>query len=344
MRSLTAAACDRRGKVVERPRCPALGIGEVGLESARRVELERIDKLNAMAVRRQPMVAHPADPQAGFELFHDDCRFTDDTVCTLAITEALMTGQDFAPTLRAFVRRYPQAGYGEMFRRWAFAEDAPAYGSWGNGAPMRVAAVGWWTTTEAEALELAAAQAAVSHDHPDAVAAAQAVALALAILWLRHGEAPATVRDRLSARFSYDLRPESALRQGGVDVSAAGTVPPALTAAFDVTDWEDAVRSAVCLGGDTDTLACITGAVADAIHGPPRPDRPDGPQPAHRRAARGARPFRARRRGEAIVPFTRPTPCPPFVQPLHGAPTEYPTTEAAHTAIMGCRAAQRRLL
>ena len=211
---------------------------------------------------------HPAPP-VGFELFHDDCRFTDDTVCTLAVAEALMTAHGFAPTLRAFVRRYPDAGYGGMFRRWAFADDAPAYGSWGNGAPMRVASVGWWAKSEAEALELAAAQAAVSHDHPDAVAAAHAVALA--ILQLRQGTAPAAVRDQLAARFGYDLRPETALRSGGFDISAAGTVPPALAAAFEAADREEAVRSAVCLGGDTDTLACITGAVAEAIHGVPGP-------------------------------------------------------------------------
>lgn len=208
-------------------------------------------------------------PPAGFALFHRDCRFTDDTVCTLAVAEALATGAGFAPTLRAFVRRYPDAGYGGMFLRWAFSDDAPAYGSWGNGAPMRVAAVGWWARSEAEALELAAAQAAVSHDHPDAVAAAQAVALA--ILWLRGGSAPAAVCDRLTARFGYDLRPEVALRGGVFDVSAAGTVPPALAAAFGAAGWEEAVRTAVCLGGDTDTLACIAGAVAEALHGLPGP-------------------------------------------------------------------------
>lgn len=209
---------------------------------------------------------HPGPP-AGFKLFHHDCRFTDDTVCTLAVAEALATGRDFASSLRAFVRRYPDAGYGAMFLRWGLAADAPAYGSWGNGAPMRVAAVGWWAQSESEALELASAQAAVSHDHPDAIAAAQAVAVAI---WqLRQGEAPAEVSTYLSGAFGYDLRPDTALRSGGFDISAAGTVPPALVAAFKASGWEDAVRTAVCLGGDTDTLACITGAVAEAIHGVP---------------------------------------------------------------------------
>lgn len=209
---------------------------------------------------------HPSPPK-GFTLFHPACRFTDDSVCTLAVADALMSDGDFAGSLRAFVRRHPGRGYGGMFIRWASSDDAPAYGSWGNGAPMRTAAVGWLARDEAEAKELAAAQAAVSHNHPDAMAAAQAVALA--IFLLRRGVAPATVRTRIAEAFNYDLRPDTALAGGGFDVSAAGTVPPALTAAFEAEDWEGAVRTAICLGGDTDTLACIAGAVAEAIHGLP---------------------------------------------------------------------------
>ncbi len=209
---------------------------------------------------------HPAPP-ADFELFHPRCRFTDDTVCSLAVAEAIMVGADFAETLRAFVRRHPDRGYGGLFIGWAMTDGAPAYGSWGNGAPMRVAAVGWLAENERQVDELASAQAAVSHDHPDALAAAQAVARA--VFALRRGEAVAAVRRRLGEDFGYDLRPETALRRGGFDVSAAGTVPPALAAAFEADDWEAAVRTAVCLGGDTDTLACIAGAVAEAIHGVP---------------------------------------------------------------------------
>lgn len=208
-----------------------------------------------------------AGPPRDFTLFHPACRFTDDTVCTLAVADALLGGRDFAATLRDFVRRHPERGYGGLFLEWAFADDAPAYGSWGNGAPMRVAAVGWLARDEAEALELAAAQAAVSHDHLDAVAAAQAIALA--IFLIRQGVAPAIVRERIIDRFDYDLRPGIALARGGFDVSAAGTVPPALAAALGADDWEGAVRTVVSLGGDTDTLACIAGAVAEAIHGLP---------------------------------------------------------------------------
>jgi ADP-ribosyl-[dinitrogen reductase] hydrolase len=209
-----------------------------------------------------------AGPPRDFPLFHSACCFTDDSVCTLAVADALLGERDFAGSLRAFVRRHPARGYGGMFLHWALSDDAPAYGSWGNGAPMRVAAVGWLARDEAEALELAAAQAAVSHDHPDAIAAAQAVALA--ILLVRSGLPPATLRQRLAENFGYDLAPERALVRGGFDISAAGTVPPALSAVLEAEDWEGAVRLAVCCGGDTDTLACITGAVAEALHGLPR--------------------------------------------------------------------------
>lgn len=206
-------------------------------------------------------------PPSDFALFHPHCRFTDDTVCTLAVADALLGPRDFAASLRAFVRRHPDRGYGGMFLAWAFSDEAPAYGSWGNGAAMRASAVGWLAADETEAMHLAAAQAAVSHDHPQAIAAAQAVALA--ILLLRQGVAPPIVRQRIIDEFGYDLAPEHALKRGGFDVSAAGTMPPALTAAFEARDWEGAVRTAVCLGGDTDTLACIAGAVAEAIHGVP---------------------------------------------------------------------------
>jgi ADP-ribosyl-[dinitrogen reductase] hydrolase len=204
-------------------------------------------------------------PPRDFMLFHPTCFFTDDTVCTLAVADALLGERDFAASLRAFARRHPARGYGGMFLDWAFTDDAPAYGSWGNGAPMRVAAVGWLARDEAEALELAAAQAAVTHDHPDAIAAAQAVALV--ILLSRSGLPRAALRRRLVEDFGYDLTPERVLARDGFDISAAGTVPPAITAALEAEDWEGAVRTAICLGGDTDTLACIAGAVAEAIHG-----------------------------------------------------------------------------
>ncbi|MEC5383846.1 ADP-ribosylglycohydrolase family protein [Aurantimonas sp. C2-6-R+9] len=163
-------------------------------------------------------------PPAHFALFHPDCRFTDDTVCSLAVAYALMDGRDFAAALRMLVQRHPYRGYGGMFATWAHAEAAPAYGSRGNGAPMRVAAVGWLAADAADASELAAAQAIVSHDHPDAIAASRAVAGT--IFALRKGGDIGEVRRWVTEAFGYDLRPKHALRASGFDISAAGTVPP----------------------------------------------------------------------------------------------------------------------
>src|SRR5262249_60806144 len=106
-----------------------------------------------------PQFEAPPAPPPDFELSHPTRRFTDDTVCTVAVADALLRARDFAASLRSFVRRHPHRGYGEMFIDWAFSDDAPAYGSWGNGAPMRAAAVGWLASTETEVLDLGAAHA-----------------------------------------------------------------------------------------------------------------------------------------------------------------------------------------
>jgi ADP-ribosylglycohydrolase len=204
-----------------------------------------------------------------FPLFGRGVSFTDDTVCTVAIADALLCSGDFAQYLRAYVRRYPGRGYGGMFVRWAHTPGMAAYGSWGNGAAMRVSATAWLASDEAAALATAARTAAVSHDHPDAIAGAQAAVLAA---WLaRHGAAADTIRREITARFGYDLSlsVEQIRAWYAFDISCKGTVPPALVCALEATGYEDAIRNAVSLGGDTDTLACITGGIAEALHGLP---------------------------------------------------------------------------
>ncbi|HSA79583.1 MAG TPA: ADP-ribosylglycohydrolase family protein [Geminicoccaceae bacterium] len=204
-----------------------------------------------------------------FPLFGPGVRFTDDTVCTVAIADALMQGGDFAGTLRAYVRRYPVRGYGGMFRRWAMTPKMPAYGSWGNGAAMRVSPIAWWARDEEELSRLAARTAAVSHDHPDAIAGAQAIALAM---WLaRAGSKRPEIRAIIQRRFGYDLQPtiDQIRAWYRFDVSCKGTVPPAIVCALEAEDYEDAVRNAISLGGDSDTLACITGGIAEILYGLP---------------------------------------------------------------------------
>lgn len=206
-----------------------------------------------------------------FPLFQDISHFTDDTICTVAVADWLMgEAPDPADHLRRWVRRYPDAGYGGLFIDWAMRDDAPAYGSWGNGAPMRSAPVGWVARDAGEANALAEASARVSHDHPDAILAAQAVAMS--VLAFRDGASAAHVRQVLELRFGYDMGADAAAWRGlGFDVSAAGSTPAALACALEAEDWEQAVRLAVSLGGDADTLACMAGAVAEARFGVPEP-------------------------------------------------------------------------
>jgi ADP-ribosylglycohydrolase len=204
-----------------------------------------------------------------FPLFDERCTFTDDTVCTVAVAAWLLDGGDLASIMRAFVRRHPDRGYGGMFRDWARSDDRPAYGSWGNGAAMRVSPIAYAAKREPEVFELAAKSAAITHDHPDAVSGAQAVAFAM---WrARNGADAAEVRATVADWFEYDLaRPlDEARRTHGFDVSCAGTVPPALLCALEAWSYEDAVRNAVSLGGDVDTIACITGGLAECLFGLP---------------------------------------------------------------------------
>jgi ADP-ribosyl-[dinitrogen reductase] hydrolase len=205
--------------------------------------------------------------ESDFPLFLPSSRFTDDTVCSLAVANAIMGDGDFANHLRRLCRSYPGAGYGGMFRRWFAADDAPAYGSWGNGAPMRVSAVGWLAQSLDEVDALAQAQASVSHDHPDAIKASQAVARAIFLLC--RGQDPAVVEKSLSHEFSYDLSAAAIKTRPRFDITAKGTAQTGLSIALRSRRYEDAIRKAVILGGDTDTLACVAGSIAEAMHGIP---------------------------------------------------------------------------
>ena len=208
-----------------------------------------------------------------FPLLGPASTFTDDSVLTCATAEVLLDGGDYAEAYRRYYRAYPERGFGGRFRQWAARDDAGPYGSFGNGAAMRVGPVGWAREDLAAVYAEAAASAAVSHDHPEGVRGAQATAGA--VFLARTGADAATLRERLSADFGYDLdRTLAAIRPGyGFDVSCQGSVPEALIAALEAADYEGAVRGAVSLGGDADTQACIAGAVAEARWGVPGPLR-----------------------------------------------------------------------
>jgi ADP-ribosylglycohydrolase len=179
-----------------------------------------------------------------------------------------MVDGNFAKHLRRLCRCYPDAGYGGMFRRWFAVDDEPAYGSWGNGAPMRVSAVGWLARSIDEVDTLAEAQASVSHSHPDAIIASRAVARA--IFLLSQGKETADVEESISKECSYDLSAGAIGTRPRFDITAKGTAQTGLSIALRSSSYEAAIRDVVLLGGDTDTLACVAGSVAEAIHGVPQ--------------------------------------------------------------------------
>ena len=204
-----------------------------------------------------------------FKLFDNRCRFTDDTVLTVAIADAVLTGRSYRKSLIAIGRRYPRAGYGGSFLRWLYSDDPRPYNSWGNGSAMRVSPIGFAFVSEDEVLRQAEMTAIVSHNHPEGIKGAQATALA--IFLARTGFSKEQIRTRLAAGFSYNLnRTVDAIRPGyAFDISCQGTVPEAIIAFLDSDSYEDAVRNAISLGGDSDTLACITGGIAEAFYGVP---------------------------------------------------------------------------
>lgn len=204
-----------------------------------------------------------------FPLFHPAATFTDDTVCTLAVADCLVANGEFARYLRGYVRSYPDRGYGQMFFEWAFADGAPAYGSWGNGAAMRVGPIAYAADTLEAAIDLARRSASVSHDHPEAIKGAQAVVAS--VFLALSGESAPNIRRQIGEMFGYDLNPTVDMIRPSYqfDVSCQGTVPPAIICALDAEDFEDALRNAISLGGDADTLACIAGSIAEVLYGVP---------------------------------------------------------------------------
>lgn len=202
-----------------------------------------------------------------FELFPPGSRFTDDTVLSVATAEAILTGEPYAVLYQRFYQLYPEAGYGPRFAQWASAASPDPYGSYANGSAMRISPLSWACETLEQVLAEARRSAECSHDHPEAIAGAQAAALAGFLA--RQGAGKAEIRREMTARFGYDLSPTLAdlRRTHGWSLRCAETLPPALIAFHESHDYESALRNAISLGGDSDTLACICGGIAQAFYG-----------------------------------------------------------------------------
>jgi len=201
-----------------------------------------------------------------FPLFQENSHFTDDSGLTIATAYAILEDQDYRAAYQSFGRLYPRAGYGGAFFKWIFMENAQPYYSYGNGSAMRISPVGFAYNTIKEVLDQAQLSAEVSHNHPEGIKGAQATALAVYIA--RTGSSKDAICSEISSRFGYDLDETVAdIRPHyHFDVTCQGTVPQALIAFLDSQGYEHAVRLAISLGGDSDTLGCITGGIAQAFY------------------------------------------------------------------------------
>ena len=192
--------------------------------------------------------------------------FTDDTVLTIAIAYSILNEADIASSLKKLAEKYYNLPYGGGFRRWIRSWDNKPYNSFGNGSAMRVSPVGFAYDSVEEVLHQAKRTAEVTHNHPEGIKGARATALAIYLA--RIGQSKETIRKEITDWFSYDLnRTVDEIRPNySFDVTCQGSVPESIVAFLDSNSWEDAVKKSISLGGDADTMACITGGIAQAYY------------------------------------------------------------------------------
>lgn len=203
-----------------------------------------------------------------FPLFCNQCRPSDDSVLTIAIMEWLM-GEDLEEAIIKWCKKYPRAGYGGMFRKWIDNPNRAPYNSLGNGSAMRVSPVAYVAKDIDECIKLATQSAEITHNHPEGIKGAAATAVAI---WMALRKAPkAIIKDTIEQRFGYNLnRTVDEIRsEYSFDSTCPGSVPESIICFLEGNSYEDVVRNAVSLGGDTDTQAAIAGSIASAYYGIP---------------------------------------------------------------------------
>lgn len=216
-----------------------------------------------------------------FELFKPECRFTDDTVMTCAVAQAIMNGgseRDFITSMKKYGRMYPHAGYGSRFRVWLRSMDSEPYNSFGNGSAMRVSPCAWIMDCDYYARtgmwpsrDLARLSASVTHNHPEGIKGALAVCDAIFIARLYSNECKSRIKEHIENEYGYDLSMslDSIRKDYEFDETCQGSVPQAIITFLESTDFEDSIRNAISIGGDSDTIASITGSIAEAAYGIP---------------------------------------------------------------------------
>lgn len=204
-----------------------------------------------------------------FEFFSKDSFFTDDSVMTVAAMDALMNGIGYAEAYKKWFRKYPDESYGGRFLGWCMSYDDKPYNSFGNGSAMRVSPIGLWYNTLDEVLEGAKRSAEVTHNHLEGIKGAQAVAAAIYLA--RIGSEKQEIKKYMEEKFNYKLDEsvDSIRKWYRFDESCQGTVPQAIICFLESDSFEDAIRKAISIGGDSDTVACITGGIAEGYYGVP---------------------------------------------------------------------------
>ena len=201
-----------------------------------------------------------------FPLFDERSRFTDDTVLTIAVADSILNNIEFGKSLKRWASKYPNAGYGYRFKNWFQSDYTKPYNSWGNGSAMRVSPVGFAFKTMDDVLKAAKKSAEVTHNHPEGIKGAQATAAA--IYMARSSASKEEIKQYIEETFNYNLsRSVDEIRPNyRFDVSCQGSVPETIIAFLESSDFENAVRLAISLGGDSDTIACITGGISQAFY------------------------------------------------------------------------------
>jgi ADP-ribosylglycohydrolase len=201
-----------------------------------------------------------------FEFFRKGTFFTDDSVLTAATMDVLLSEYDYAETYQEYGQLYPHRSYGGNFRSWIYSHDTKPSKSWGNGSAMRVSPVGWYGNSIDDVLAEAKKSAEVTHNHPEGIKGAQAVAASVYLA--RTGKTKNEIKHFTVDTFGYNLdRTLDKIRPTyDFDVSCQGSVPEAIIAFLESSDFENAIRLAVSIGGDSDTIACITGGIAEAFY------------------------------------------------------------------------------
>lgn len=205
-----------------------------------------------------------------FDLFHRDCTYTDDTVMTVAVADAIMSGRTFGTVVHEYARNYPGRGYGGRFNKWIHSDHPVPYDSFGNGSAMRVSPCAYLARGNREqALTWATASAVCTHNHPEGVKGAMAITDCI-LMAARH-QSKEAIKRVAEELYGYDmdfsieqLRPHFAFNE-----TCQGTVPQAIECFLESHDFESAIRIAISLGGDSDTIACIAGGMAEAYYGVP---------------------------------------------------------------------------